>query len=102
MSELRAAEQEHRHAKAAHQDAERNWQSERRALKDQHLVNDSHAASQRLHVVTHCRSSLLPEELSKYSAKSLALTWCAVLCWRIPRWIAIYRRAASGRRSYVR
>jgi hypothetical protein len=53
MGELRAAEQEHRRAKAAHQEAERSWQSERRALKEQHAVNDLHSsypAFQRLHV----------------------------------------------------
>ena len=42
MSELRAAQQEHRRAKGAQQEAERSWQSERRALKDQYTVNVSH------------------------------------------------------------
>ena len=44
MGELRAAQQEHRRAKAAQQEAERSWQSERRALKDQYTVNVSHTA----------------------------------------------------------
>ena len=106
MSELRAVEQEHRRAKAAHEDAERNWQSERRALQDQHLVNDLHAlhlSSLRLHVVA-CYQLLLyqvTEELRRFSAKSLALTWCAVMCWRTTRWFAIFRRAAFDRRSCV-
>jgi hypothetical protein len=43
MAEMRAAEQEHRVAKSAHQEAERNWRSEQGTLKEQHQVRSSPA-----------------------------------------------------------
>lgn len=43
MAEIRSLQQEHRRATAAHQEAQRSWMSERRALEEQHTVNESHA-----------------------------------------------------------
>lgn len=106
MGELRAAEQEHRRAKAAHQEAERSWQSERRALKEQHAVNDLHSsypAFQRLHVraVAYYHRVLCLRRPNLDTASSRGV--CARLHGGELRvgLLAIHCRAALGRRRYA-